>query len=139
MRPCDSGGRLTVDAVQSAFLLLTSPSTAAKFFDEYVADDVLWTVMGTAYLGGTTRGRSRFVAEDVARLVRFQIPADNEANTYRLVAEFANDYTAARFLDAAHCKDALGRFGRLVVKPLTVSRYEDGEAGLSSAPVPRGS
>lgn len=249
----NQAGGLTLDAVQRAFQLLTSPSTAAKFFDEHVDDDVLWTVMGTAYLAGTTRGKARFIAEDAARLraflagdlamvidhihvagdntaivemrstaklrsgapynmtyvwvvgfsknhqkiewvrayvdtevlnsvfrnnerlpnvfvtcdiepgagnwedvgdvlrnlklhssvaeaalERMQILADREANTYRLVAEFANDYTAARFLDSAYLKDALAHLGRLAGKPLTTLRHDDGDAGVSLS-LPAGS
>jgi ketosteroid isomerase-like protein/quinol monooxygenase YgiN len=245
-------GRLTVGTVQNAFQLLTSPATAARFFDEYVADDVVWTVMGTNYMAGTTRGKARFIAEDVARLreflasdivmaidhihvagnntaivemrsrarlkngapynmtyiwvvgfsknheeiewvrayvdtevlnsvfrenerlpnvfvtseiepsagkweeagdvlsnlkkhsrvaeaglERFQILADKEANRYKVVAEFANYYTADRYLGSGFFEDAFARLGRLSVKPLTTSRYTDGEADPSPASVPR--
>jgi len=243
--------RLTIDTVQNAFQLLTSPTTAARFFEEYVSDDVVWTVMGTNYLAGTTRGKARFVSEDVVRLreflasdiamvidhvhvaadntaivemrstarlksgapynmtyiwvvgfskdhrkiewvrayvdtevlnrvfrenerapnvfvtcevepgagrweevgavlgslakhsrvaeaglERFQILADSEARRYRLIAEFANDYSAARFRNSAYWKDAVTRLGQLAGKEPVISQYSDAEAAPSPGPGP---
>lgn len=243
--------RLTVDTVRNAFHLLTSPATAARFFDEYVSDDVLWTVMGTNYLAGTTRGKARFVSEDVVRLreflasdiamvidhihvagddtaivemrstarlksgapynmtyiwvvgfskdhsriervrayvdtevlnrvfrenerlpnvfvtcemetgadrwdevgaaldglrkhsrvaeaglERFHVLADPQAGRYRLMAEFANDYSAARFLGSAYWKDAIETLGRLTGKEIVVAQYSDNEVQPSLAPKP---
>lgn len=247
----ESKQRLTIEAVQNAFQLLTSSATAARFFEEYVADDVLWTVMGTNYLAGTTRGKAKFVSEDVVRLreflasdlvmvvdhihvadndtaivemrstaklkngapynmtyiwvvgfskdhrkidwvrayvdtevlnsvfrenerlpnvfvtceieptagsweevgsvlsglkkhsrvaeaglERFQILADSQTNRYRLIAEFANDYSAARFLDSTYWKEAVTRLGRLAGKEMVISRYSDAEVEPSRASKP---
>lgn len=236
---------LTVNIVQGAFQPLTNSSTAAKFFDDYVANDVLWTVMGVNYLAGTTRGKAKFLSEDVGRLreflttdivmvidhihvaenntaivemrstaqlksgapykmtyiwvvgfskdltkiewirayidtevlnaifrdyeqlphvfvtceiepsagkwekvgdalrglkrysrvaeaglERFQILADKGANRYRVVVEFANDYTASRYLEASFFGDAFRHLGELSDKPLATARYYDGEAEL---------
>lgn len=243
--------RLTVEVVQNAFQLLTSPATAARFFEEHVAEDVVWTVMGTNYLAGTTRGKARFVSEDVVRLreflasdiamvvdhihvadndtaivemrstarlksgapynmtyiwvvgfskdhrridwvrayvdtevlnrvfrenerrpnvfvtseieptagsweevgsvlnglkkhsqvaeaglERFQILADSQAKRYRLIAEFANDYTAARFLDSTYWKNAVTHLGRLAGKEMVVSQYSEAEVERSPDPKP---